>query len=48
MEDAKRETTQAIQSVATVGLHVQDSHGGSSFWEDVMEYARNIRFEWMN
>ena len=40
MEDAERETTQAIQSLATLGLHVADSYGGSSFWQDVMEYAR--------
>ena len=39
MEDAKRETTQAIQSVATLGLCVEDSYGRSSFWQDVVEYA---------
>ena len=40
MEDAERETTQAIQSVATLGLRVEDSYGGSGFWQDVMDYAR--------
>ena len=40
MEDAERETTQAIQSVATLGLRVEDSYGGSGFWQDVIEYAR--------
>ena len=33
-------TTQAIQSVATLGLRVEDSYGGSGFWQDVIEYAR--------
>ena len=40
MEDAERETTQAIQSIATLGLHVEDSYGGSGFWQDAMDYAR--------
>ena len=40
MKDAKRETTQVIQSVTTLGLCVKDSYGGSRFWQDVMEYAR--------
>ena len=40
MEDANIETTQAIQSLATLGLRVEDSYGGSGFWQDVMEYAR--------
>ena len=40
MEDAERETTQVIQSLETLGFHVKDSYGGSSFWQDVMEYAK--------
>ena len=40
MEDAERETTQAIQPVASLGLCVEDSYGGSGFWQDVIEYAR--------
>ena len=40
MEDAERETTQVIQSVATLGLRVEDSYGGCGFRPDVMEYAR--------
>ena len=40
MEDAERETTQAIQSMATLGFHVEDSYGGSGFWQDMMDYSR--------
>ena len=40
MEDAEKETTQALQYVATLGLHVEDSYGGSGFRPYVMEYAR--------
>ena len=45
MEDAERETTQAIQPVASLGLCVEDSYGGSGFWQDVIEYAKKGRFE---
>ena len=45
IEDAEKETTQAIQSVATLGLHVEDSYGGSGFQPDVMEYARKEKVQ---
>ena len=45
IEDAERKTIQAIQSVATLGLHVEDSYGGSGFQPDVMEYARKEKVQ---
>ena len=45
MEDVERETTQAIQFVATLGLRVEDSYGGSGFWQDVMDYARKRKVQ---
>ena len=40
IEDVERKKIQVIQSVTTLGLRVEDSHGVSDFWQDVVEYSK--------